>query len=93
MTGYAKALEAFDARLPEFIAALQADDLAIITADHGCDPTFAGSDHTRENIPVIAFGPKQPKQFLGRRDSFADSGQTIAKHLEISPLDYGLAFY
>jgi phosphopentomutase len=93
VAGYAKALEDFDARLPEFIAKLKDDDLCIITADHGCDPTFPGSDHTREHIPVIAFGPKQAKDFIGRRECFADIGQTIAKHLKINPLNCGVAFW
>jgi phosphopentomutase len=56
--GYAAALEAFDARLPEFLSQLRDDDLAIITGDHGCDPTWSGSDHTRECIPLLAFGPR-----------------------------------
>ena len=56
VAGYAAALEAFDTRLPELEKALQPGDLAVITADHGCDPTWTGSDHTRENVPVLAFG-------------------------------------
>jgi len=90
--GYAKALEDFDARLPECEKLLKPNDLVIITADHGCDPTWAGSDHTRERIPVIAFGPKIASGSIGRRETFADIGQTIAKHLNISPLLYGKAF-
>ena len=53
VAGYAAALEAFDARLPELVARLRPGDLAVITADHGCDPTFAGTDHTRENVPIL----------------------------------------
>jgi phosphopentomutase len=79
VTGYAKALEDFDARLPEFFKLMQPGDLAIITADHGCDPTWHGSDHTRENIPVLAFGPGIKPQELGVRTTFADIGQTIAR--------------
>ncbi|MGE3920183.1 MAG: phosphopentomutase [Gammaproteobacteria bacterium] len=90
--GYAAALEAFDKRLPELFATLKKGDLVVITADHGCDPTFKGSDHTREHIPVLAFGPDIPAQFIGRRDSFADIGQSIAKHLGLAPLDYGNSF-
>lgn len=90
--GYAHALEEFDARLPEIVAALQPEDIVIIAADHGCDPTFPGTDHTREHIPVLAFGPGLKGQFIGRRDSFADIGQTIAEYLEISPLKHGLSF-
>lgn len=91
--GYAAALEAFDRKLPAFIDALRPGDLALITADHGCDPTRAGSDHTREFVPVIFFGPAAPKGSLGRRASFADMGQTIAKHLGLSPLRHGKACF
>lgn len=91
--GYAKALEDFDSWLPEFEQQLKPGDLAIITADHGCDPTWKGSDHTRENVPVIAFGPAvtQPGA-IGKRETFADIGQTIAKHLGLPKLKYGTAF-
>jgi phosphopentomutase len=92
VSGYACALEAFDQRLPDFIKLLKTGDLAIITADHGCDPTQPGSDHTREHIPVLAFGPNIPATYIGRRDSFADIGQSIARHLKIDPLPWGIAF-
>jgi phosphopentomutase len=77
--GYAKALEHFDSRLPEIEAAMRDDDLMIITADHGNDPTFPGSDHTREYAPLLVYG-KNARQGvnLGTRDSLADIGQTIA---------------
>jgi len=87
--GYAAALEAFDARLPEFRAALRPGDLVLITADHGCDPTWRGTDHTREMVPMLWFGPGIEARDLGRRDSFADMGQTVARHLGIAPLAYG----
>jgi len=90
--GYAKALEEFDAALPLFEQQLKAGDMAIITADHGCDPTFPGSDHTREHVPVIAFGPAVKPGFIGKRETFADIGQSIAKHLGLLPLEYGKAF-
>ncbi|MFT4058060.1 MAG: phosphopentomutase [Legionella sp.] len=90
--GYAHALEQFDARLPELDALLQPNDLVVIVADHGCDPTFPGSDHTREHIPVLVYGPSVQGQFIGRRDTFADVGQSIAKHLELANLSYGLSF-
>lgn len=90
--GYAKALEVFDARLPEFEASMRPGDIAIIAADHGCDPTQPGSDHTREHIPVLAFGPGVKSKFIGRRDSFADIGQSIAEHLNIAPLLHGVSF-
>lgn len=92
VAGYAAALEAFDARLPEFRAQMHAGDLAIISADHGCDPTFPGSDHTREHIPVIAFGPDIKPQDIGRRQGFADIGQTVARHLGLSNLKHGISF-
>ena len=77
--GYAKALENFDARLPEIEAAMRDDDLMMITADHGNDPTFPGSDHTREYAPLLVFGKcARPGVNLGTRDSLADIGQTIA---------------
>lgn len=92
VVGYAKALEDFDAKLPELEAALKSGDMVVITADHGCDPTWPGSDHTREHVPVIAFGPAVKPGPLGKRDSFADIGQTIAKHLGLPVLPYGVAF-
>lgn len=92
VAGYAAALEAFDRQLPTFEALLQPGDLAVITADHGCDPTWPGSDHTREHVPVLAFGPEVTPGSLGRRESFADIGQTLARHLGIAPLDHGTDF-
>jgi len=93
VTGYAKALEDFDARLPEFEKIMRPGDLAVITADHGCDPTWPGSDHTREHIPIIAFGPAAKAGSIGKRETFADIGQTLAKHLGIPPLSRGKAFW
>ena len=87
--GYAAALEAFDQRLPEIEERLADGDLVIMTADHGCDPTWPGSDHTREFVPLIAFGPGVHGYSAGRRDSFADVGQTAAHHLGIDPLAEG----
>ena len=92
VSGYAKALEKLDAQLPEFEKLLQSDDIAIITADHGCDPTFPGTDHTREHIPVLMFGPNVKPGFIGKRDTFADIGQTIAEHMGIAPLENGVSF-
>ncbi len=91
VAGYAAALQAFDGRLPEFEATLRQGDLALLTADHGCDPTWPGSDHTREHVPVVFFGPGVRPGPLGRRASFADMGQTIAGHLGLGALDHGLA--
>ncbi len=90
--GYADALEYFDGRLPELLQQMHVDDLLLICADHGCDPTCPGSDHTREHIPVLAYGAGVKAGSLGLRDTFADIGQTIAAHLQLSPMDYGTSF-
>lgn len=90
--GYAAALEAFDARLPELQAALAPGDLVVITADHGCDPTSPGTDHTREHVPILAFGPGVPAAPVGRRESFADIGESVAAWLGLAPGRHGTAF-
>ena len=90
--GYATALEYLDARLPEILEKMQEDDLLILCADHGCDPTWPGSDHTREHIPVLAYGAGIEPGSLGRRETFADIGQTVATHLGLSAMDYGTSF-
>ena len=92
VVGYAHALEVFDARLPELNDFLRPDDLVLIAADHGCDPTFPGTDHTREHIPVLVYGPTLNSRFIGRRDTFADIGQSIAQHLGLEELSYGSSF-
>jgi len=89
VAGYALALEQFDKRIIEIESLLSHDDLVLITADHGCDPTWPGSDHTREHVPVVFYGNLVKNNNLGERSSFADMGQTIANHLEIGPLPYG----
>lgn len=82
--GYAKALEHFDTRLPEIMSAMHDDDLLILTADHGNDPTYKGSDHTREYAPLLVFGKTaKPGVDLGKRDSLADIGQTIADNFDL----------
>ncbi|MBE9557824.1 MAG: phosphopentomutase, partial [Proteobacteria bacterium] len=91
VAGYAAALEEFDRRLPAFEERLQPGDLVLMTADHGCDPTWRGSDHTREHVPVVFFGPGVRPGSLGRREGFADMGQTVAAHLGLGALDHGLA--
>ena len=79
--GYAKALEHFDTRLPEIESMMRDDDLMMITADHGNDPTFRGSDHTREYAPLLIYGKTaRPGINLGTRSSLADIGQTIAEN-------------
>ena len=79
--GYAKSLEDFDKRLPEIYDAMNEDELFIITADHGNDPTFPGSDHTREYAPLLVYGKKTKSSVnLGTRQSLSDVGQTIAEN-------------
>ena len=90
--GYAAALEYFDKRLPELLELMQDDDLLVLCADHGCDPTWQGSDHTREHIPVLAYGKMVEAGSLGLRDTFADIGQSLATHFGLSPMDYGTSF-
>lgn len=90
--GYAAALEYFDERLPEILEVLKDDDVMFICADHGCDPTWPGSDHTREHIPVLACGRGVAPGPLGKRDTFADIGQSIATMFDLSPMEYGTSF-
>src|SRR5437868_11904340 len=79
--GYASALEQFDAWLPEMQAPMQAGDLAILTADHGCDPTTPSTDHSREYVPLLASGPRvRPGVNLGVRATLSDLGQTVASN-------------
>lgn len=92
VAGYAAALESFDRRLPELAAALAPGDLAILTADHGCDPTWPGSDHTRECVPVLGFGPGVAPRDIGRRSTFADIGESVAAHLGLAPGRRGTSF-
>ncbi|WP_417457818.1 phosphopentomutase [Kordiimonas sp.] len=89
VAGYAAALEYFDGRLPEFLRGMKDDDVVILTADHGCDPTWPGSDHTREHVPFVAYGPKLRPGSRGVRKSFADIGQSVAQHLGIAALEDG----
>lgn len=90
--GYGKLLEEFDRALPLVFAQMQQGDVLMLTADHGNDPTWAGTDHTREQIPIMAFGPDMLPGSLGHRKSFADIGQSIAKHLNLPKLSAGTAF-
>lgn len=89
VAGYAAALELFDRRLPEMLSLVGEDDILILTADHGCDPTWQGTDHTREHIPVLVFGPKVKPGSLGLRETFADIGQTLAGYFGTTPMDFG----
>ena len=90
--GYAEALEYFDERLPEVLELMQDDDVLVLCADHGCDPTWEGTDHTREHIPVLVYGNKVQPGSLGLRETFADIGQSLASHFGLEPMDYGTSF-
>ncbi len=92
VTGYAKALEAFDRWLATALLLVEPGDRLIITADHGNDPSWIGTDHTREQIPVLCYGPDMSPGPIGQRQSFADIGQAIAKFLGVGPLQAGEAF-
>jgi phosphopentomutase len=92
VAGYAAALEAFDRSLPEVHRRLQPGDLVVLTADHGCDPTWRGTDHTRERVPIMAFGPGIRSRSVGLRPTYADIGETIAAHLGIAAGTHGWSF-
>jgi phosphopentomutase len=83
VNGYARALEQFDAGLPEILSAMTEDDLLMVSADHGCDPTAPGSDHTREYVPIFMYSPSLPAKPLGIRESFADIGKTTLAWLNL----------
>jgi phosphopentomutase len=91
VSGYARALEAFDARLPELFDRLRPGDLCIVTADHGNDPTWEGTDHTRERVPVLGTGPGIAARALGLI-GFADVGESLAAHLGLAPGRHGRSF-
>ncbi|MDN7241149.1 phosphopentomutase [Planococcus sp. N028] len=91
--GYGEALEAFDARLPEVLEKLTVDDLVIITADHGNDPTFPGTDHTREYVPLLAFSPRfNGGEQLELGKTFADIGATVAENFSAPMPKFGTSF-
>jgi phosphopentomutase len=91
VAGYARALETFDTAVPSFLAGLRDGDLLIFTADHGNDPTWSGTDHTREMVPILATGPGLGPRALGRR-GFADVAETLAAHLGLPPGPHGESF-
>lgn len=90
--GYKDGLEYFDRRLSELIPLLSADDIVFVTADHGCDPTYRGTDHTREQVPVLMFGKKVISENIGQRETYADIAQTIAEYFGLDVLNYGKSF-
>lgn len=91
--GYAQALEDFDLRLPDIVGALHDDDVLVITADHGNDPTTPSTDHSRERVPLlVAARPVRPGKALGERASFADCGATVADLLGVETRTVGRSF-
>lgn len=92
--GYGAALEEFDARLPEVFEKMEEDDLLIITADHGNDPTYRGTDHTREFVPLLVYSKKfeNDGQKLPLRETFADLGATVAENFDVKMPEYGKSF-
>lgn len=93
VAGYARALEHFDQMLPKLCKALGPGDVLVLTADHGNDPTWTGSDHTREHIPILAFSPGLPGGNIGVRETFADIGQSLARWFDLPPLAHGRAAF
>ncbi|MEM6744744.1 MAG: phosphopentomutase [Pseudomonadota bacterium] len=91
VAGYARALETFDARVPDMLAGLREGDLLILTADHGNDPTWTGTDHTRERTPILCAAPGRDGAALGFR-GFADVAETLAAHLGLPPGRHGASF-
>lgn len=87
--GYAEGLMYFDKRLPEIAELLESDDIVFITADHGCDPTYKGTDHTRECVPVLMFGKTTVEHSLGRRKTYADIAETIAQKFGLETFNIG----
>ncbi|MGD0721850.1 MAG: phosphopentomutase [Roseiarcus sp.] len=92
IAGYAACLEAFDARLPELAAAMREEDFCVITADHGNDPTWRGYDHTREHVPILAFGATIAPRAIGRRATLADIAETIAARLGLAAGAFGASW-
>lgn len=92
VNGYANAISEFDSKIPEIINNMREDDVLILTADHGCDPTTPGTDHTREQIPLIVYGKNLKSSDLGVRDSFGDIGKTVLDLFGIENDIYGNSF-
>jgi len=91
IAGYASALEILDRQLEVLAEKLRPEDLLIVTADHGCDPAYQGSNHTREYVPAMFFGSRVRPGNAGIRKTFADIGQTVTAHLGVTALEYGTA--
>ncbi|QCI26147.1 phosphopentomutase [Buchnera aphidicola] len=91
VSGYAHGLELFDRQLPKILHALHDEDILIITADHGCDPTFPGTDHTREYVPILLYNKLLRSSDIGYRKTFSDIAQTIAQYFLLSSMKYGVS--
>ncbi|QOL24915.1 phosphopentomutase [Thalassotalea sp. LPB0316] len=91
--GFGLALEAFDSQLAKLLCQLNDDDTLFLIADHGCDPTWQGSNHTREYVPLLAFHNQINSVSLGERSTFADLGQTLAEMFKLEKMRYGTSFY
>jgi phosphopentomutase len=91
--GYAEALQDFDQRIPEILEVMDDNDVLFLTADHGCDPTWPGSDHTREYVPILAYHHNIDSINLGEMSTFADLGQTLTEMFSLSKMEYGTSFY
>jgi phosphopentomutase len=86
-------LERFDAKLKDLLPRLRDDDLLVVTADHGNDPTTPSTDHSREHVPLLVTGPKVKTGIsLGTRKTFADLGQTVAENFGVGPMTHGTSF-
>ncbi len=92
VAGYAAGLEKFDSRMAEIVPLLRDGDLLLVSADHGNDPTWKGTDHTREHVPVIGMQAGAQGRDIGRRETFADVGASIAAHLGLEPTTTGTSF-
>lgn len=94
VAGYGMAVEAFDQALPQLLDRIEDDDLLIISADHGNDPTWPGTEHTREHVPVLLFGNGiEPGMDFGKRETFADIGETILAHMGLPSIGTGRSIF
>jgi phosphopentomutase len=92
VAGFQDGLRELDAWVPRLLTRLRGDDLVMLTADHGNDPTTPSTDHSREAVPVLAFGPRVASRALGERATFADMGATVAEYFGVPPLPSGTSF-
>ena len=92
VVGYAHAIEEFDLRIPEILEAMQEDDLLMITADHGNDPTFKGTDHTREYVPFLVYSKQMAEQGKLPQGYYSDIAATIAENFDVPATENGESF-